>query len=588
MQTITAVRLFVLPGIFLFPLLSSADNCFITARPTSEAAPMVFTWDNEERLYVYCTQDIINGSGVYPVDTIHCYSTTDMFHWKDEGVCLSEQDIPWAVHTTHKLWAAHVAGFTITTPVPGKDSTGNDIQALKDTVIYRLVAAEDSSDDYFHIFTAQSYTPAGPYIAGPPIPGMVRNVIDPFIFVDPSDASVWMSYRHQNTRGLGFVRMDDSASSITGDVNNALVNVGSDAPSGYMEGSSMFKRGDCFFLVYSLAPGSENEMIAYSTAKSRSGPWTYRGTIMASNPSEYTIHAGVCDFKGQWYLFYHNVTFGGSIFGTSRCAAVEYLYFTNDSTIDTSRISKTNRGVGIPKAVSDTIEVDRGVISRALSRPVPYNSTSTEETGWYVDSINNGSVVRYDSVDFTPTPGNSISSVFARIAGGDTAATIDVHLDSAAGTLIATIPIDSAGSLAKWKTIDSVPLVATPSPGIHNLVLVFKTAIPKTYTLNWIGFHEGPSGAIKTTGKYPSASQFNCRWISKTRLNCSGLHNALTARIRIFNLAGQEIAHAANIQRLDAHAATITLTPGRLSAGVYLVSIVESNRNFALRVNVGP
>jgi arabinoxylan arabinofuranohydrolase len=586
MHITTSVRSLILSGLFLLPPVLNADNCFITARPASEVAPVVFTWNNEERLYVYCTQDIINGSGVYPVDTIHCYSTTDMFHWQDEGVCISEREVPWAAQATHKLWAAHVARFGIKILVPEKDSTGKDILAPKDTVIYRLAAAEDSSDGYFRIFSAMSYTPTGPFIAGPPIPGMVRGVIDPFIFVDPTDTSVWMSYRHQDMQSLGFVRMDDSASSITGDINNALVDIGSGAPSGYLEGSCMVKRGDYYFLVYSLAPGSGNEMVAYSTSRNRYGPWAYRGRILPSNPSEYTIHAGICEFKNQWYLFYHNTTFGGSIFGAGRCAGVEYLYFANDSTIDTTRLSKTNRGVGIPRAGSDTIQVDRGVVTGAIIKTFP----GTEKTGWYLDSFGSAAKVRYDSVNFATDSGKKIGTVFARIAGKDTsgAGAIEIHLDSATGMLLGTVPIDTAGSLAQWTTTDSIPLITPPPAGIRNIVLVFRASTPHAYYVNWIGFGEIPEDAIRNTGRYAARSHFNYRWINKAQLNLYGLEHASTARIRIFNLAGREMTGMALSQRLDAHTVAVTLSPGRLSSGVYIVSIADRNRNYGMRMQLCP
>ena len=578
MQTTTAVRSLLFSGLFLFPPVLNGDNCFITARPASEVAPAVFTLNGEERLYVYCTQDIINGSGVYPVDTIHCYSTTDMFHWRDEGVCLSERDVPWAVQATHKLWAAHVAQFNCHV---SRDSI---------VILYRLAAAEDSSDGYFHIFTAMSSTPAGPFTAGPPLPGMVKDVIDPFIFIDQENTtlSVWMSYRHQDTRSLGLVRMDDSASSITGDINKALVNVGPGAPSGYMEGSCMIKRGDYYFLFYSLAPGSGNEMIAYSTSKTRDGPWTYRGKVMSPNPSEYTIHPGVCEFKGRWYLFYHNVTFGGSLFGTCRSPGVEYLYFANDSTVDTGGLSKTNRGVGVPRAGSDTIQADRGVVTGARVKAIPYSSSGTEQTGWYIDSINDGATVQYDSVDFTPAAGNRIGTVFARIASNDSAGAVGLHLDSAAGLLLGTIPVDTTGSLAKWKTTDSIPLIASPPAGVHNLVLVLKTSAPKSYTLNWIGFGEIPEDAVLDRKIAAGRSRCTLQRIGRDRFNLLGLEDAKTARIRIFNLTGREIPGVALARRLDAHAAAVTLLPGRLSTGVYIVSIADRNRNYGMRMQIYP
>ena len=114
--------------------------------------------------------------------------------------------------------------------------------------------------------------------------------------------------------------MNDSGTAVTGSIANDIVNTGSATGSGYKEGSWMWKRNGIYFLVFARVPGSGNEIIAYSTAHSATGPWTYRGQLLGQNnsPSEFTIHSGACFFKGQWYLFWHNVSFGGSIFGSER------------------------------------------------------------------------------------------------------------------------------------------------------------------------------------------------------------------------------------------------------------------------------
>jgi len=589
-----AVRFLLTSVLFVVPSLLVADNCFISARPTSEPAPVVFTWNDEERLYVYCSQDIINGSGVYPVDTIHCYSSTDMFHWRDEGVSLYEKAINWADHTRHRLWAAHVAKVksTIavrdTVKVNDKDTI---VIRLKDTTIFRLTASEDSSDNFSRIFTAMSLNPAGPFTAGPPLPGMAKEVSDPFIFIDPLDTPlVWMSYRHQDTRSLGFVRMDDSASLIIGDINQALVNIGSGAPSGYLEGSSMIKHKEYFFLIYSLAPGSSNEMIAYSTSRSCLGPWTYRGRVLLSNdkPSEYTIHAGAVEFKDQWYLFYHNVTFGGSLFGSSRCAGVEYLYFTNDSTIDTARLSKTNRGVGIPQAGKDTIQVDRGVVSNARIKTLTYNLSTTEQRGWFIDSINGKTVVRYDSINFTPDSGKKIGMVFARIAGSDSAGMIEVRLDDTDGVVLGTIPIPIKGLVETWTTTDSVPLSLTPPMGIRNIVLKFKSKGTNTYYINWIGFGEIPEDGVLDRKIAAASSGCSLHRIGRNRFTVLGLRNPKNARIRVYNLAGRAILGALHIQPGEGNSIFLEQSSDRLSTGVYIIAIRDLDRKYAMKMRIDP
>ena len=65
-----------------------------------------------------------------------------------------------------------------------------------------------------------------------------------------------------------------------------------------------------------------SEFLAYSTAPGPTGPWTYRGTIMPAQGGSFTNHAGVIDFNGGSYFFYHNGALPGGG-GFTRSVAVE-------------------------------------------------------------------------------------------------------------------------------------------------------------------------------------------------------------------------------------------------------------------------
>lgn len=558
-----------LPAIILLVSLSArADNCFITAHPTSDPAPSVFTYNGVEKVYFYCTQDkIATGNGDYPIDTVHCYSSTDMYHWTDEGVSLDEKSVSWAKTNVDKLWAPHVVYLK------GK---------------YRLIVPETSTDGSFYNFVATCANPIGPYVAGQPLPGSVANVIDPFIFIDPTDPTVWLSYRHQDGKSIGFVQMNDSATKVTGNINNAVVNVGSGAPSGYKEGSWMWKHGNYYFLVFAGVPGSGNEIIGYSTASNRAGPWTYRGQLFGQNnsPSEFTIHSGACEFKGQWYIFYHNVTFGGAIFGTERCSGIEYISYLNDSTLYTpssAGIPKTNRGVGIPSACNDTLQVDRGVITGASSVSIPYNANSTEKTGWYIGSITNNANVRYDSVNFTPTAGNKIGTVAARVSSTNATSTIEVRLGSATGSLIGTIAVPSTGNLNTWATTPSTTLVADPPNGNQNLVLVFKTSANNALQVNWVKFGQVPVSSIRVGNVFIDQSGLNCQRITKNRFKVYCRESASFARANVFTMTGRELAGAAQVEIAGLNSFTVNLDKNALSQGAYILNLWNQNRTRTIR-----
>ncbi len=54
--------------------------------------------------------------------------------------------------------------------------------------------------------------------------------------------------------------------------------------------------------------GKGREMMHYATAESIGGTWTYRGALTGMAENSFTIHPGIVEFKGQWYLFYHNAS----------------------------------------------------------------------------------------------------------------------------------------------------------------------------------------------------------------------------------------------------------------------------------------
>ena len=79
--------------------------------------------------------------------------------------------------------------------------------------------------------------------------------------------------------------------------------------------------------------GKGREMIHYATAKDIGGTWTYQGALTGMAENSFTIHPGITEFNGNWYLFYHNATLtkdgvGGATGRRSVC--VDYLYYHPD------------------------------------------------------------------------------------------------------------------------------------------------------------------------------------------------------------------------------------------------------------------
>ena len=109
---------------------------------------------------------------------------------------------------------------------------------------------------------------------------------------------------------------------------------------------------------------------------------------------------------------------------------------------------------------------------------------TTSDTGGGLDvcnvsNTNGDSYVAFNNIDFAAGP----ASVSARVASALASGTIEFHLDSPTGTLIATVAVGNTGGWQSWLTI-SAPV--SGALGVHKLFVVFKNAASN---LNWFNFN---------------------------------------------------------------------------------------------------
>jgi len=122
-------------------------------------------------------------------------------------------------------------------------------------------------------------------------------------------------------------------------------------PPHFEEGPWLHKRGQLYYLTYASLDRTTqtDEHISYATATSLDGPWTYRGELTGSGKNSFTIHPGIAEFKGQWYIFLHNATLSvGDEKGAlgRRAVTVEYLDYNPDGTM--KPVVQTDAGVSAP------------------------------------------------------------------------------------------------------------------------------------------------------------------------------------------------------------------------------------------------
>jgi hypothetical protein len=197
--------------------------------------------------------------------------------------------------------------------------------------------ADTSNHDPFAIGVAVADSPLGPWKdahpSGPivsqsvPEPNKIQN-IDPTIMID-NDGRVFL-YWGTFGKLLGIELASDMVTPIGHEVSVTTL-------TGFFEAPWLFRHDDMYYMVYAgnnAGPDSPctraiyHACIAYGTATSPLGPWTYRGVIL-DPVSSTTSHPGVIEFHGKWYLVYHTADAkGGGHF--RRSVAMDRLFW-NDS-----------------------------------------------------------------------------------------------------------------------------------------------------------------------------------------------------------------------------------------------------------------
>jgi hypothetical protein len=183
----------------------------------------------------------------------------------------------------------------------------------------------------------------GPYVDALGRPLVDNNNFDPHVFID-DDGQAYMYWGNPN---LYYVRLNQDMISYSGGINQVQLTTASfgtraswansGRPTSFEEGPWLHKRNGLYYMVYPANCCSED--IRYSIGPSATGPWTYRGLIMAAEGSSFTNHPGIIDFNNVSYFFYHNGALpGGS--GYTRSVAVESFVYNSDGTIPQMRMTR--------------------------------------------------------------------------------------------------------------------------------------------------------------------------------------------------------------------------------------------------------
>ncbi|MDZ7605874.1 MAG: glycoside hydrolase family 43 protein [Cyclobacteriaceae bacterium] len=292
------------------------------------------------RIYIYPSHDIESGipendlGDHFDMRDYHVFSMDDVNgEVTDHGVVLDVKNIQWA---GRQLWAPDVA--------------------FKNGKFFLYFPLKDKND-IFRIGVAVSDKPEGPFTPqADPIRG--SHSIDPAVLQDGDGryyiyfGGLWggqlQRYRDNKAIEIGHEPADDEdaltpkVALLSNDMlqfaeepRNALIldEKGNPLKAGdhdrrYFEGPWMHKYNGKYYLSYSTG---NTHRLCYAIGDNPYGPFTYAGDILTPVVG-WTTHHSICEFKGEWYLFYHDsVPSGGKTW--LRSIKVRELSYNSDGTI---------------------------------------------------------------------------------------------------------------------------------------------------------------------------------------------------------------------------------------------------------------
>ena len=302
------------------------SNPIIRDKFTADPAPMV----DGEHLYLYVGHDEAQRDEMFNMKEWLVYSTTDMRHWTDLGPIMKVSDFKWA---KKDAWAA---------------------QAIRKNGRYWFYAAveHDQTHPGKAIAVAVSDKPTGPFVDAKGSALITNQMtpkgthswedIDPTVFTD-DDGTTWIAW---GNRQAYIARLKSNMIELDGPIREIT-------PPHFEEGPWLHKRGKFYYLTYASLDRAthRDERISYATATSLDGPWTYRGELTGSGKYSFTIHPGIAQYRGDWYIFLHNASLAiGDLNGAigRRAVTVERLEYNPDGTL--KPVVQTEAGITAPRA----------------------------------------------------------------------------------------------------------------------------------------------------------------------------------------------------------------------------------------------
>ena len=476
---------------------AQAQNPIIRDQFTADPTARVFN----NKVYLYPSHDIVPPAGQrqdwFCMEDYHVFSSENLTDWTDHGVIVTQNKVPWVRPDSYSMWAPDCI-----------ERNGK---------YYFYFPSAPKNGMGFGIGVAVADRPEGPFICEPePIKGI--NGIDPCV-LQASDGNAYIFWGagrcaklKPNMKELADDTPKEKVKFRDREFEMYGVNCLKGLPSRQAEGPFAFEANGWYYLTYPYVR-ENTEVLGYAMSKSPMGPYEYKGLIMPEHENGcWTNHHSIVNFKGQWYLFYHQNAFSPRD-DKRRSVQVDKLYFNADGTI--KEVKKTMRGVGINKA-TEKIEIDR------------YSTASSDVTTALIDTVNTfrsyqatlpkkGSWLHYADVDFSPIT-DAYLIVNAK-AGGNTE--FCIREKNAKGKVIARVTMNVVTQMGQFRRDQSnqwltqtVNLEYVPK-GVTDLCVTCEG--DAEVSINWVQFKNRNSYfqpvAANAAAAQPDVNGFIRRWM---------------------------------------------------------------------------
>lgn len=325
--------------------LTAISEPLVTNIYTADPSAHVFN----DKIYIYPSHDIDAGDAFddlgshFAMEDYHILSMDTPTDSKavDNGVALHVNDVKWA---ERQMWAPDAAE--------------------KNGTYYLYFPAKDY-DGIFRIGVAVSDSPTGPFI---PQPEAIKNSfsIDPAVLKD-EDGSYYIYFggiwggqlqrwrtgafkSEQAESPFAFLPAENEpalcakVAKLTDDLlefaevptdviildENGNPLLQGDTDRRFFEASWMHKYNGKYYFSYSTG---DTHFLCYAIGDNPYGPFTYGGRILEPVIG-WTSHHSICEFKGKWYLFYHDSSLSNGV-TQLRCVKVTELEYDENGKIKT-------------------------------------------------------------------------------------------------------------------------------------------------------------------------------------------------------------------------------------------------------------